>query len=120
MASPLNEDPYKCLSGPTTQVLGQRIFQDARAIPQEAVGSGFHSFLCSYFRLIMKTGWGLKANWCPEIKILIDLLRQDAPYCQERVIARGNHKVLPKSQKIQRDAIPACLDSKKMQGPSLS
>ena len=62
----------------------------------------------------MKTGWGLKANWCPEIKILIDLLRQDALYCQEQVVARGNHKVLPKSQKVQRDTIPACLDSKKI------
>lgn len=108
------------MSGPTTQVLRQRIFQDARAIPQEAVGSGFHSFLCSYFRLIMKTGWGLKANWCPEIKILIDLFRQDALYCQKQVVARGNHKVLPKSQKVQRDAIPACLDSKKIQVQSLS
>lgn len=101
MVSPLDEEPYKHLSGPTTQVLGQKIFQDARAIPQEAVGSGLHSFLCSYFRLIMvKTGWGLKANWCPEIKILIDLLRLDALYCQEQVAARGNHKVLPKSQKV--------------------
>lgn len=83
-------------------------------------GKWFHSFLCSYFRLIMKTGWGLKANWCPEIKILIDLLRQDALYCQKQVVARGNHKVLPKSQKVQRDAIPACLDSKKIQVQSLS
>lgn len=49
---------------------------------------------------MVKTGWGLKANWCPEIKILIDLLRLDALYCQEQVVARGNHKVLPKSQKV--------------------
>ena len=49
---------------------------------------------------MVKTDWGLKANWCPEIKILIDLLRLDALYCQEQVVARGNHKVLPKSQKV--------------------
>lgn len=86
-ASPLGGEPPPhptCLSGPTIpSCLGWRTFQNARG-PSERGCGDFPSFSDShYFILIrVKINWGLKSNWCPEIKILIDGLRQDALRCR--------------------------------------
>lgn len=54
-------------------------------------------------------GWGLKANWCPEIKILIDLLRQDALYCQEASHSQGQPQSAPQvsEDSARQPSLPA-------------
>ena len=89
-ASPLGGEPHMCPPGHTTHMsvclcFEQRTFQDARATPKEVWGGEwiFLSFSCFYFILIrVKIDWGLKVNWCSEIKILINIFRQDTLSCQ--------------------------------------
>lgn len=81
-----NTAPPTCLSHPTIpSCLGWRTFQGARG-PNEGGSGDFPSFSYSYYFILIrvKINWGLKVSWCPEIKILIDLLRQDALCCHSQ------------------------------------
>lgn len=62
-------------------ILGWRTSQDARATPKKALGI-FLILMPLYQIDQSKHKLGLKVNWCPEIKMLTDVCRQNALYYQ--------------------------------------
>lgn len=95
--SPGRGTPHTCVSGPITpSCLGWKTFQDARGHKEGGRGD-VPSFSYPYIVLIrVKINWGLKVNWYPEIKILIDILRQDVFLLQIASHSQGQPQSAPR------------------------